>query len=1591
MKKVLVFILIFMMVVPVQAFAEIPPEEPPKKDLGINGTFEISVKTDDQWIKAGDLGFSKFQETKEIDLGGYIKGDDVLIKITQDGGGASYLDAVFLDGMQAVKANDSDGKVLNKLSKEDLDVTPVEDGITLEFRVSGGKGILSVTGRIEPEEISKEPLQFPLANNYKQKNQIIDFYSYKLNTNYGRITADGVLDEVAGTEVFAKEYQVPGSGHPAGDTYFWVMNDDENLYVVMDFTPDNTYDGDKDYAKVYVNTDEGIKEFRVSVPETAWGSPGFTYTDKVVYEHKVYEFVIPLSEIGNITDELELAFVGYGTAALPPLVGLPRLAYDPDNGIYLSVYQESVESRTQVRGQFVYKNDDDGTEIMCPDFLIGLDAEFPDVAYDIVNKAFLVVWSGSVSDSIEYTVISIENVDKEDGIIEHDHDIDNVKTLYPISEMGVELTNPAIAYDNNNSVFLIVWENYDYNDDYTTIKGMIFDLDQPDAEAPLLTISIDDYADDITPSVCYSKEHKVFLVVWQSKDEAPMIQANVISSSGTNTTPESFEDLIIIDQTWQYGRFFAISTSINEYNNEFLVTWGDENGIIHGAIVDIDDTDIIYEEEITSYAYHSTSFYDGQGSMLCLWNDLFADESGGRIKMKTFGRDEIYDIRDPELTDRNWGQPVFNLIDSCGDGNGEILVAYGRDREQDISYFIGYRFIGGPEPPALIEEKEPDLAYHPELDIYLSVFSHEDLDSEENSSYIYGQLVNNEGNPIDEKFLINDGTDNEDPGDDGQLQSPSVAVDKDNNFLVAWSQDYSNDTIYACKVEISKSGDKYIVNKESAFRVSDNYDNIFGAYPDIAYDSLNDRFLIIWQQYDSTGGEIDNSWNIFGKIVDINGEIFGDAFPINNVAGSNQKNPSVSYSTEDKKYLVAWQVGDWDEANSVEAVVIDDDGRVYENISIASEAVNPNVSYNKDKFLITWSDKDNKEIHGAYYSISSENEPEINNEKFVISAVSEEAYMSDVFPAAYFDGRAKMLCVWNPGFVYEDYGEFYAGSNDLHASLAYVDSDGTAGEPFKTDEPEFVNGYSPIAITGNMMGQFLIAYETPIDSMYYEDQPYHIGYRLIGEFIPEPEEPGLEFVNAPYEIRVGNTIQAVVHYFDGTEYIDVTDEVFEYSSGNPEIATITSSGAITGVGVGTTTVSAIYETDANGASTTYSAIATVVVTKKSVSRPSPSPQKQIIGQIIVDGKVIKDIYEEDLVSDEGIYSFEAAQTGDNAKLWLLGSYYKKIAANNPNGILQLTWDAASYNLPLKSKEVLKEVNSITGSKVNIVLDKVNDEELIDSAAAALDKLGGQMVSGLVDYRVTVEGKSKEISIDKYNIYVTRTLDNLNNFDGYSTTAMKLIDDEFTFAPSVFNGGSASIKYRGNGIFAIVNNPKSFGDLTNHWSKMNVEKLAARNIAFGKSEGIFAPDDYVTRAEFAVMITRALGITEEEGTMNFEDVKGWYEEDISTAYEAGIINGRSDGKFYPNEKIQRKDMTVMIHNALRFTGKDKALKDKEGVLAMFIDSSEIDEYARECTALCVEVGIIMGRDTKEFDSDEYATRAEASAMIERMLRYLEFIN
>ena len=87
---------------------------------------------------------------------------------------------------------------------------------------------------------------------------------------------------------------------------------------MVDFTADNTQDGDKDYAALYINTTAGPRAFRVSRAETTWGGTTFTASRNAPYEHQVYHFAIPIAEIGidpASAASLQVAFEAYGTAS----------------------------------------------------------------------------------------------------------------------------------------------------------------------------------------------------------------------------------------------------------------------------------------------------------------------------------------------------------------------------------------------------------------------------------------------------------------------------------------------------------------------------------------------------------------------------------------------------------------------------------------------------------------------------------------------------------------------------------------------------------------------------------------------------------------------------------------------------------------------------------------------------------------------------------------------------------------------------------------------------------------------------------------------------------------------------------------------------------------------------------------------------------------------------------------------------------------------------------------------------------------------------------------------------------------------------
>lgn len=116
----------------------------------------------------------------------------------------------------------------------------------------------------------------------------------------------------------------------------------------------------------------------------------------------------------------------------------------------------------------------------------------------------------------------------------------------------------------------------------------------------------------------------------------------------------------------------------------------------------------------------------------------------------------------------------------------------------------------------------------------------------------------------------------------------------------------------------------------------------------------------------------------------------------------------------------------------------------------------------------------------------------------------------------------------------------------------------------------------------------------------------------------------------------------------------------------------------------------------------------------------------------------------------------------------------------------------------------------------------------------------------------------------------------------------------------------------------------FSDIHNHWSKENVKRAVDLGFVNGKSENEFSPDTNITRAEFATIIVRVLKL--EMKKSDFIDISSdfWYNEYIGAVSSAGYMNG-ADGMFRPDDNITREEMCKVITN---ITGISEEIKEAD---------------------------------------------------------------
>ncbi len=133
----------------------------------------------------------------------------------------------------------------------------------------------------------------------------------------------------------------------------------------------------------------------------------------------------------------------------------------------------------------------------------------------------------------------------------------------------------------------------------------------------------------------------------------------------------------------------------------------------------------------------------------------------------------------------------------------------------------------------------------------------------------------------------------------------------------------------------------------------------------------------------------------------------------------------------------------------------------------------------------------------------------------------------------------------------------------------------------------------------------------------------------------------------------------------------------------------------------------------------------------------------------------------------------------------------------------------------------------------------------------------------------------------------------------------------------------------------------FTDIDDHWAKEYILIMNELGIVKGYEDGTFKPENKITRAEFATMISRFEKVQKVAMDTNFYDVPEdhWAYDTINYARYMGWISGYEDGSFKPNNSITRAEAVTIINRMLGRAG-DVDNINKHSSLNVFTD---IDEH------------------------------------------------
>ena len=350
--------------------------------------------------------------------------------------------------------------------------------------------------------------------------------------------------------------------------------------------------------------------------------------------------------------------------------------------------------------------------------------------------------------------------------------------------------------------------------------------------------------------------------------------------------------------------------------------------------------------------------------------------------------------------------------------------------------------------------------------------------------------------------------------------------------------------------------------------------------------------------------------------------------------------------------------------------------------------------------------------------------------------------------------------------------------------------------------------------------------------------------------------------------------------------------------------------------------------------------------------------------------------------------------GESLDAWILtipAQTMRALVAYNLEGTVRLLTPISAYDLPVS---VLSGIDATDVTEVTLRIGRVDPTILheMEQAAAAID---ARLAAVPVETELAVITADGKRVVQRYAQYVSQTLalNDAGDPDQQTGVRYHLSERTYQFVPSRFEEEKATLHSRSGGIDTVLVHPKTFVDVDGTWSAEITKRLGSKLIVNGRDEAHFDPDTPVTRAEMTAMLVRSLGLQADKAERShFSDVSpaSWYSSVLATAVREGLVQGDGTGEFRPEEHISREETVIMIVSAMRYAN-IQSKPDVDVDLSFYQDSDEISSWAKNAIAEAVRTGLILGNKENQLMPKKNTSRAEAAAMIDRLLRTIGFID